>query len=52
MKKLNSATIMGALCAFAGPLILACENENYWWLLLWVFFGPAYTYLIWKALKK
>lgn len=52
MKKLSTATIIGAICAFAGPLIMACENENFLWLLLWLFFGPAYAYVIWKALKQ
>ena len=52
MKKLSNTTISGALCGFAGPLILACEKENYWWLLLWLFFIPAYTLAIKKELKK
>lgn len=52
MKKLSTATIIGALCGFAGPLIVACENKNYWWLLLWLFFIPAHSIIILKELKK
>ena len=52
MKKLSTATILGALCGFAGPLIMACENNNYWWLLMWLFFIPACSIIIWNGLKK
>lgn len=52
MKKLSTVTIVSALCGFAGPLIMACENKNYWWLLLWLFFTPAYSVVIRKELKK